>query len=304
MLIAVMGVVACGAAPGGATPTTPPPATTAAGVPTAREAGAPHVMVIVLENREYNEVIGNVAAPYFNSLVQRGGLATDYMAQAHPSLPNYLTLIAGSTFGISSDCTGCTVSGPNLADQLEAAHDTWRAYMESMPSPCYAGAGVNGGYARKHDPFLYFPQIADNPARCANVVPMTGMLSDLNGTNPPDFVFTVPNLCDDGHDCGTPSPDAWLARMMPQLLATRWYAQHGIIIITWDEGTTDAACCAGAHGGHVATLVLSSTTRPASTLATPVDHAGALRTIEAVYGLSYLADAACSCSGSLQPLIG
>src|SRR2546425_2922559 len=125
-----------------------------------------HVFLIVMENREYGTVIGNPAAPYINSLARSYALASSYYGVSHPSLPNYLALAAGDTFGIQSDCTTCFVNAPNIADQVEASGRSWRAYMEGMPSACYLG-GWSGGDAPKQHPFVYFPDIRDDPVRCA-----------------------------------------------------------------------------------------------------------------------------------------
>ena len=95
-----------------------------------------HIFIIVMENHEYSEIIGSSSAPYTNSLATQNALATRYDAVSHPSLPNYLSLTAASTFGITSDCENCFLNQTNLADQIEASGRTWRAYMESMPSPC------------------------------------------------------------------------------------------------------------------------------------------------------------------------
>ena len=82
-----------------------------------------HVFVIVMENHSYGEVIGSPSAPYVNSLTTLGGVAANYHAITHPSLPNYLTLTGASSFGISSDCapSTCPVNAPNIADRVEAA---------------------------------------------------------------------------------------------------------------------------------------------------------------------------------------
>ena len=76
--------------------------------------------------RRRRVVIGSGAAPYINSLAASYGLATNYYAASHPSLPNYLALTAGSTFGITSDCTTCFVNATNIADQIEASGRSWR----------------------------------------------------------------------------------------------------------------------------------------------------------------------------------
>ena len=77
-----------------------------------------HIFVIVMENKESSQLIGSSKAPYLNALAQEYGLATNYYAIRHPSLPNYLALTGGSTFGVTSDCTTCTIAQPNLVDQL------------------------------------------------------------------------------------------------------------------------------------------------------------------------------------------
>src|SRR5207237_2484983 len=109
-------------------PAPPPPQTTA----TAAVPAFSHVFVIVMENHEYGSVIGTAAAPYINSLANSYGLATNYYAASHPSLPNYLALTAGSTFGIASDCTTCYVNATNIGDQLEASARSWKAYKEAI----------------------------------------------------------------------------------------------------------------------------------------------------------------------------
>ena len=271
---------------------------------TAAAAGAapPHVMVIVEENRSESSVIGSPDAPYINSLVDRYGLATAAYGQSHPSLPNYLELLSGSTQGVHDDGTGYTFGGQTLADQLSQNGFTWRAYMESMPSACYSGGGSDG-YAKKHDPFMYFTSITGNPSLCGNVVPFGGLQNDLSSPSAPDFAWVTPNLCDDGHDCSTSAADSWLGGMLPRVLASSWFASGGIVIVTWDEGEDSSGCCNGAAGGQIATIVVAAHLSPHATLGTPVDHAGTLRTIEQLYGLPYLGDAACACSGSLIPLL-
>jgi len=273
-------------------------------LPTRAAAAAPHVMVVVEENREYPEVIGNPSAPYVNSLASQYGLATQAYATTHPSLPNYLELIAGTTFGITDDCTACSVEGTTLVDQLQAAGLDWRAYMEGVPGPCYGGAFTSAGYAKKHDPFMYVRHIAGNPGECGRVVPFSQLASDLAaGASGPAFMWVTPNLCDDGHDCSTQTMDSWLANNLPGVLSSSWYQEGGAVIVTWDEGTTSVGCCGGASGGHVATVVVSASTRGGVTLPYAVDHAGTLRTIEDMYGLSHLGHAACACSGELRPQV-
>lgn len=259
-----------------------------------------HVMLIVLENREYGEALGEGPGehgmPYFASLVRRGALFTDYHAIAHPSLPNYIALLAGNPLGIASDCEDCVAHGSTLAGQLEAAHRSWRAYMEGLPHPCFEGASA-GGYAKKHDPFLYFPRIARSRARCRRVVPLAELARDLRARSLPAFAWITPNLCDDGHDCANASVDRFLARTVPYLL--RELGAHGFLAITWDEGSTDSGCCKLAAGGRVALLLLGPDVRAGTRIGAPADHYSLLALIERSLGLPRLRGAACPCTPSL-----
>ena len=256
-----------------------------------------HVFVIVMENREYGDVIGSADAPYINQLAKTYALATQYYAVSHPSLPNYLALVGGDTFGIQSDCTDCFVHAPNLVDALEAGNKTWRAYMESMPSPCFVGDAYP--YAQKHDPFIYFDDVRTNPRRCQNIVPLTQLQSDLASGTTPDFVWITPNLCNDMHDCSTGTGDSWLSTVVPRILASDAWQQGGVLFITWDEGTSNDGCCQYATGGRVATLVISPLGKSQYQSSAPYDHYSLLRTIADAWHLSEPGHAA---SSSTSPL--
>jgi hypothetical protein len=258
-----------------------------------------HVVVIVLENKEYGDVIGSADAPYVNALARRFGLATRSYGIRHPSLPNYLALTSGSTHGIDSDCTDCHVAGPNIVDQLEAARVSWKAYLEDMPSPCFAGPGA-GGYAKKHNPFAYYDDVAGNRARCRKTVPLTRLATDLRTGALPTYVWISPNLCNDAHDCGVSTSDRFLARSVPALL--RELGPHGFLVLTFDEGRTAAGCCGEAHGGHIATIVAGPDVGRGVRDAQPVDHYGVLRTVEDALGLPHLGGAARAANGSLAAL--
>jgi hypothetical protein len=263
---------------------------------------APHTMLIVLENREYGDVIGDPNAPFINDLARRYGSATNLFAATHPSLPNYLELLTGRTFGISSDCTSCSVEGDTLVDQLDRRGTPWAAFMEGMPSPCFTGPSAGSVYAKKHDPFMYVRHLAADPAACGKVQPMSGLAAALSALAPPAFIWVTPNMCDDGHDCPLTTADDWLRGELGRIQASPWYRDGGVVIVTWDEGTSGAGCCGNASGGHIATLVISERVKPGSHVDVPVSQAGILATIEDLYGVGRLGDAACPCSGTLAPL--
>jgi len=253
------------------------------------------VIVIVMENAEYSEVLGNPAAPYINALARRYGLATQSFAIGHPSLPNYLALTSGSTQGVSSDCTDCQVGASNIVDQLEAAGISWKAYLEDLPGACFQGAAA-GGYAKKHNPFIYFDDIARSPGRCSRLVGFSQLAADLRRGRLPTYAWISPNLCDDGHDCGVAGSDRFLARTGPALLHE--LGPHGFLVLTWDEGSSDRGCCGGvARGGQIATILAGPDVRRGVRESSPVDHYGTLGTIEEALGLPSLAGATDPSSG-------
>lgn len=245
-----------------------------------------HIFVIVLENHEYNSVIGNAKAPYTNSLASAYGLATQYYGIRHPSLPNYMALTGGSTFGIKSDCNKCFKNVTNLADQIEASGRTWKAYMESMPTPCYLGDSPDGLYAQKHNPFVYYNDIRLNSARCnADDVPFTQFYTDVSNGTLPNFAWITPNMCNDAHDCDISVADTWLSQVVPLILNSPAYQDNGALFLTFDEGTTNLGCCGLAHGGHVATLVISPLGLAGYQSSVPETHYSLLRTVEDCWGL-------------------
>jgi hypothetical protein len=294
--LAVLGLAACGSKPKQfPVQTQASPKTQLAG------RGMPRVAVIVMESAGYGDIIGSRDAPYINGLARTYGLATNMYAISHPSLPNYLALTGGSTFGIGSDCTGCSVSASGIVDQLTSAGVSWKAYMEDMPSPCFTGAS-SGRYAKKHDPFVYYRDVAGDPTRCSQVVPLTELSSDVAGNALPSFVWISPNLCHDMHDCGVSTGDRFLAGLVPSLLSA--LGQRGLLFITWDEEhKAGGGCCRLASGGHVAALVAGGAARRGARLTTPVDHYSVLQTIEDLLGLPRMRGAACTCTPSLQPLL-
>lgn len=255
---------------------------------------------IVLENHEFGEIVGNPAAPFINRLARRGALAERYFAVAHPSLPNYLALLGGSTFGIVSDCSDCAARGGNLALQLTRAGISWRAYMEGLPHPCFRG-DVSGEYVRRHDPFMYFPSIASVAARCARVVPAGRLDADIRRRSLPEFAWIEPGLCHGGHDCGIELVDKYLARLVPRLSSQLGPA--GFLVVTFDEGKSDLGCCGGPGGGRVATIVAGPKVRSGARLRRRYDHYSLLATIEEAFALPRLRGArrAASLDAAFEP---
>jgi phosphatidylinositol-3-phosphatase len=282
------------------TPTTTPPAPHPAGAtPTAAKvAPAPHVMVVMMENKNYDQVIGQASQPYTNSLARTYGLASSSYAFGHPSLPNYLDLISGSNQGVTDDNppSSHSFSGvATLADQLVGAGFRVKAYAENLPADPRQDAGE---YAVRHFPWAYFP---DTKMPIADASALT---SDLNSPDAPDFVWYTPNLINDEHDGTVQDGDAFLARFIPAVQATGWYKAGGRIIIEWDESDNDNTGINGSGGGHIPTIVVSEALRAAPRKETsPVDTTGLLASIEDVYGVSHLAGAANAANGNINALL-
>jgi hypothetical protein len=249
-----------------------------------------HIFVVVLENKEYDHVIGSRQAPYLNSLARQYGLAAKYYAIAHPSLPNYLALIGGGTFGVASDCTDCWVAQPSLIDQLEAAGKSWKAYMEDMPGPCFVGDAAL--YRQKHNPFIYYNGVRGDPARCEKIVPFGQFADDLKGGALPNYAWITPNMQNDAHDGSLGDADAWLKNWVPQILASPAWRDGGALFITFDEGKSYAGCCQNEGGGQVATLVISPLGKPGYQSEVTYSHYSLLRTIEDAWQLPELGAAA------------
>jgi hypothetical protein len=267
----------------------------------------PKIMVVMMENESNSDIIGNPALPYVTSLAADYGSATQSYALTHPSLPNYLEIVSGSNEGVTDDNPPSSHSFPTvptLASQLVAAGYSCDAYAENLPADPTNDSGL---YAVHHNPWEYFPSAP------ITVKDASALIPDLNGSSPPDFVWYTPNLTDDGHT-GVPvdtqanelaDTETFLSTFIPSVQATAWYKSGGQIIIEWDEGLdSDTSGVNGGDGGHIPTIVVSK-----YLAAFPVQYSGAVATagilhsIEHIYQLPYLGDAAVAANGNIDPLL-
>jgi hypothetical protein len=274
--------------PQGADPTPP----SGAPSPTSGIPNFDQIVLIMVENRDYKNVIGaSSQMPLLNTLAQQNVLLSNYFSVTHPSLPNYIALVSGSTQGITSDCNDCFVNQPNLADLIEASGRTWKSYLESMPSPCFIGDAKP--YAQKHNPFLYFDSIRLNATRCnQSIVPLTTLDSDLANNQLPNFSFIMPNLCNSGHDCSPATADKWVTDMVAKLQTSPALGKNSLIIIAFDEGNTKstASCCgmASPAGGQVAGVLISPTAIAGFNDTSAYSHFSLLKTILTAWNLPAL----------------
>jgi len=181
-----------------------------------------HVFVIVLENTPYELAL---AQPYIGSLADRYAVASNYHSLGEPSLPNYLAMTSGSTWGITdNEFHSLPITG--IGNQLTTAHLSWKAYMEGFTGDCFDSPYP---YALKHNPFPYYG------GECPpNVAPMKDLAGDLSGETP-WLSWITPGLCNDGHDCGVRTADQWLSQFVPQITSSSAWKKDGVLFITWDE---------------------------------------------------------------------
>src|SRR5438270_3091687 len=236
-----------------------------------------HVFTIVLENEDFNTSWGPTSpAVYLNSLVPQGAFATQYYGTSHVSADNYMAMTSAQTPTppFQSDClnwAACETvekalpdGGRSVADQLDEQGLTWLGSMDSMARPCQHPAATDPvdtnqtGYATRHNPFVYYPPIVENQARCDAHVRLYTELSPVLAAPAdavPNYVFITPDTCNDGHDApcadgrpgGLVSADAWLQANVPLILNSAAFADRGALVITFDEAAPQDdsnGCCA------------------------------------------------------------
>jgi hypothetical protein len=262
-----------------------------------------HVILIMMENKNYQDIIGSSSAPYINKLASTYALATNYYGVQYPSLPNYIDVSSGSDGGITTDCLngpapgGCETSDTNIFTLLQNNGLTWKAYEESMPSACYKsdyGTLSTGGYIVHHNPIPYYTNLSSvcsqNDVPLGNVGAKTGaFFTALESNSLPSFSFVTPNSCDDMHNCGVSSGDTWLSEFIPDIINSPSYSTT-VTIITWDTGDCSSPCNQNANGGgQVATLVIGpSNLVNYGKFNTFYNHYSTLASIEDIFNLGNL----------------
>lgn len=257
-----------------------------------------HIVFILLENEEISSVIGNPQMPNFNRLANEYTLLRQHYAIRHPSLPNYIALVGGDTFGIEVNFNNVPIDAVSLPDLIEKSGKTWKTYQESMPQNC--GLEDTLSYVIKHNPFVHFASIRNDPERCAkHVVPLTQLDQDLAAGTLPNYIFITPNICHSAHDayknpaCGLRQADDWLGGIVGKLLMDQQISKDGLIILTWDEGQGDHTCCnLPTGGGRIATVLVSPLAKKGFVDDTPYTHYSLLKLVSEAWGLEQLGHAA------------
>jgi hypothetical protein len=285
-----------------------------AGAPAAAGAAFPrydHVFLLIEENHDFSQIIGNPDAPVINALAGDYGLATNYTGVADPSEPNYVAMLGGSAFGIKDDepyfFPGHTVNRPNLMSQLQGAGLSWKGYFQGMPYPGYRGycfpAKCNGipdsdtQYVAKHDGIVNYAamQTAEEFAR---LDPYQQLSRDLASGQVPNLSYIVPDECHDMHgappwcvDSGEPGTidddflvaagDAFARQTVEQIMGSAvWKHGNNAIVLTFDEGEF--------AGDRVPAIVITSHGPRGVTDATPSNHYSLLASLQDAFGLGCL----------------
>jgi phosphatidylinositol-3-phosphatase len=242
------------------------------GQPAAPAAAATRVFVIVMENKSPAEAL---AGAFTASLAARYGVADNYHATTHPSVPNYLALTSGSTWGVTDDSYH-SLPKKDIGTQLTDAGVSWRAYMQGFqPGGCLTSPLP---YDPGHNPFAFYG------GGCpANVVPMTWLNADLGG-NMPTFAWLGPDMCNDEHSCPVSTGDVWLRQVVSDVMSSPAWTSHSVIIVTWDEDD-------GSADNQVLTLVVAAGVGHRVSHAT-YDHYSLLASVEHLLGVGRLGRAA------------
>lgn len=251
------------------------------------------VFVIAMENHDWSEIAGNESAPYINgTLLREGAHAERYVSAVHPSEPNYVWLEAGDRLGIYDDDDpgeNYRTTRYHLSAQLDAARIPWRSYQEDAPADVCPLQTI-GHYAPKHNPMVFFDDVTGGRDPSAigcigRVRPFSDLARDLDAGTVGRYNFITPNLCNDMHDsagCATTDSiangDAWLARTMPMIMASKAYRDGGVIFVVWDESESNG-------DPPIGLLAISAVAKKGFAGQTAYNHSSLLRTLQDILGV-------------------
>jgi phosphatidylinositol-3-phosphatase len=257
-----------------------------------------HVVIVIMENKNYNAIIGRPdEAPYINNTLAKGGAVfSNSFAVDHPSQPNYLALFSGSTQGVTNDsCPKNFKNVANLGAELIRAGLSFTGYSEVMPSAGYTGCNHGVplfGYTRSHNPWVDFSNV---PA--ASNLTFASFPKDY--ARLPTVSIVVPDECHDMHSCPRDNGDLWIKANLGGYAS--WARSHNsLLIVTWDEDGTrlEIPLLGGGDRNKVPTIFYGAHVR-AGTYGEHITHYSILSTLEEMYGLAH---AGASASPSAKPV--
>ncbi len=239
-----------------------------------------HVFVVLFENTNARD---SKNQPFMKSLLSKGAYLDNFHAIAHPSLPNYVALIAGDTLGVDSD-DNYHLNGKHLGDLLEAKNRSWKLYAEDYPGGCFKGT-KSADYVRKHNPFMNFTNIESDPDRCQkHIANALDLDTDIAANSLPDYSFFVPGIVNDGHDSGVAHADHWLESTFGPKLHDPKFMDGTLFIVTFDEN--DMFDDVGQN--LIYTLLLGESVKPGTISNKFYTHYSLLRLTEDIFNLGNL----------------
>jgi acid phosphatase len=237
------------------------------------------LLVFVIENHSLGEMKAQM--PFTWRLARRFAYATDYHGIRHPSLPNYLAIAGGSTFGVADDNppSAHKIKGRSVFGQALANGRTAKLYADGMPADCALASGGDN-YAVKHNPWAYF---VDERHACNRYdVPLPALATDVSNGHLPNAGMVVPNLQHDAHDGTLAAADTWLRNKVNMIRqGTDWTSGRLAIVITADEDDSQ-------HGNRVLTVVASKSTPHGRVVKTRLNHYSLTRLYDDVLGVRHL----------------
>ncbi len=255
-----------------------------------------HVFLIMMENTDYAQVVGDLKnAPYMNELFRQGTLLRNYQANYHPSDENYFAIAGGDTFVKGGQYfPHIKLDEANIADRIEAVGKSWKSYEQGMGTPCNTSLKYDKDYEPDEAHFIVFTNIIGDQARCrAHLVDTKELAADLQKTETmPAFSWIAADDYYDGEASGNGSPnslrvqDKWLKETLTPIFdSPAWKTQRSLLILTWDESNVTT-------NNHIATVVLGSQglVRAAAVSDKHYDHYSTGRTIEEALGLGPLTE--------------
>lgn len=325
-----------------------------------------HIFLIIAENHAYGQIIGNPQAPNLNRLATSSGSATQFYGEVHPSKANYIAILGGDTFGIHDDdafyCQADSadrycgyahritpyvdhaVTARSLMDQLDEHQLTWKGYYEDLPAPGSKAVYYPDSqqpvaeqptelYASKHNGFIQFRSVQNDPALATKIVGFDQLYRDLASGEMPNYAHIVPNQCNEMHgrngpdvpaDCRFGNDAGRIARadqaigaLVGRIQASPAWSAPGnsAIVITWDEDDDPRVkkgpqgCCgfdpkspANFGGGHIPTIVITNHGPRGVADDTPYNHYSLLRTTEEAFCIGEYLGHANDAAAGVKPM--
>ncbi len=251
-----------------------------------------HVIIIVMENKGYTQVIGSGNAPYQNQLANNYASASKYYGVYPDSLPNYISLISGYPY-LTKDKDPDAISPlkeHTIVNLLQSKNLSWKGYFEDMPQVCHLKDSGGSGYIAHHNPFVYFDLRNDDS--CKNTVGLDEFYKDLSNQTIPNYSFIVPNNIHNTHDSTVTEGDHWLSNFVPKIINSSKFNNTALFIV-YDEGKKNDKSGFGSgiyavNGGQLPLLLVSPLANKGFVSSLEYAHYNLLTTVEKILNLGNL----------------